>query len=168
MSEFESWVERDVGTRVHRVIAGLARAHPTDRPSPAVVLSACCADLDRDRVDERVRRRAVSQGLRTATNVYVGLAWPPDGWVFAGAEVSLGGARADLVWEHTDGRVLIDELKTGADDTAARQVARLLAAGRRRYGTALVGVRLVPLGAINRMRLVGADTGTPPGLVGVA
>lgn len=151
---FGEWVGAEVGVRAHRIIAGLAASGV--RPGPADVLAAVLSDLDASPVVERVRRRAVLQTCVGAVNVYIGRAWPAGPWLFEGAEVDLGPARADLVWRHGDTQaILVDELKTGAVSASdlEDQCARLLAGATAAYGCHLLGVRVVPLAAPTRARL---------------
>ena len=63
------------------------------------------------------------------------------------------GGRFDLVFEGTDDRVLVDELKTGRIQTveerraAEEQLRRHIAAGVEAYGRRFAGVRQLWLGA---------------------
>lgn len=152
MDSYLDWVEAEVGVRAHRVIAGLMTGDR--RPDPRAALAACRADLEAHPEPDRVRRRATAQGLRSCVAVYLTVAWPGEGWRCIGAEVRLGKRVADLVLEHDDGRVLIDEVKTGeVPSFADAQVRDLLAAGRRRWSRNFCGVRVVPLSNLAAMWL---------------
>ena len=82
-------------------------------------------------MENRTRRRAALQGLRSCVNLYVSVAWPGDCWTCTGVEIALGRCRADPVWSHERGAVVVDELKTGQDvpGPGDAQVADLLVAG---------------------------------------
>ena len=71
---------------------------------------------------------------------------------FIGAEVDVDNGQVDLVWRHADGRVFFDELKTNRvqvdvqpTGVLAEQSSRYASAGRRRFGDAFAGVRIVPV-----------------------
>lgn len=147
-------LDLEVGRRVHRLV-GLAIERglgPRDLVSLAAeVFSAW----------PTTKALAPSARLRcvTAAATYLGRCRPV-GFEFAGAEVTLEHAIADLVWRR--GReVLIDELKTGTaapNDAFVRdQVTRLFAGGVARWGGRFVGVRVLPLGAVRRAWLMAPD-----------
>lgn len=152
---WEEKVDREVGRRVHRVIAevvtGSAPAGPDD------VLAAVSSMWLRDPLGGSV---ASSARLRTATSVCVYLArFRPERWELTGCEVRLDRSVADLVWrDPAASAVVVDEIKTGpagaGDVRVADQLRRLATAGRARWGETFVGVRLVPLGSPARSALV--------------
>jgi len=134
----------------HQSIARLLDSgtrHPTT--------SELFASVGRDELVNRQgqRRQPVRQALLTAAAVYFRLFVPEDEWQFVGAEVAAGAARLDLVFEHRDGRIRADEIKTGCIDDASTyrtllaQLDRQLAGGRRTWSDAFVGVRAVLLAA---------------------
>jgi hypothetical protein len=155
--EWEDRVNREVGRRVHRVVAELA-ASP-ESASPQQVLDVVRAMWLADPVGGSV---ASSARLRcsTASSLYLHRFMPTD-WVLAGVEVRVGRAIADLVWEDASGLVVIDEVKSGAasvdDPAVADQLARLAAGGRRRWDAEFAGVRLAPLGSPGRAVFVTVD-----------
>jgi len=163
-------VEAEVGRRIHRVIAELV-----DRPEPvdaATVMATVAALWRRDPVGGSV---ASSARLRCSTSVavYFNRFLPDATWEFAGCEVRLGRAVADLVWRRpADGTVVVDELKSGAVDVTDRRVAdqlgRLASGGRARWAGRFAGVRLVPLGSPARTAMLdgyGRNVPVPAGMV---
>lgn len=169
--EWEARVHKEVGRRVHRVIAHLAAAG--DAATPDEILDVVREMWRRDPVGGSV---ASSARLRcsTAASVYLHR-FMPRGWELLGHEVVLEEAVADLVWCTPDA-VVIDEVKTGEANLdqpkVADQARRLAAGGRARWGDRFVGVRLLPLGAPRRASVVTLDDAgglvpvpTPAGMV---
>lgn len=164
-------MHKEVGRRVHRVIAHLAVAG--DAATPDEILDVVREMWRRDPVGGSV---ASSARLRcsTAASVYLHR-FMPQGWELVGHEVALDGAVADLVWRSA-GAVLVDEVKTGEANLdqpkVADQVRRLAGGGAAMWGERFVGVRLVPLGAPRRSTVVTLDDAgglvpvpTPAGMV---
>jgi hypothetical protein len=103
------------------------------------------------------QRRSVEAKVMVLVRVFLEryAARPP--WRYVATELALGDCVADGVL--TDGaRWRIDEIKTGSVDSygvrveVADQLARLLRAGRERWGDAFLGVRLVALGDTDVVR----------------
>jgi hypothetical protein len=92
------------------------------------------------------RHPAQRQAVTAAVMTYLTRLRPPTQWMVSEVEASVGRGRIDLAWM-SGTRVLIDEIKTGrvsSQSTATReQVERYLAAGLARWGTDLVGVRIL-------------------------
>lgn len=144
-----------VGVRVHRVIGSLVDG---PIPSPLEVVAATRQWWTHDPCGGTT---AASARLRCATcvSVYFQRCVPDRKmWASTGVEVRAGRAVADLVWTHTDGRVVFDELKSGAPDPEtdaelADQLMRLVEGGTELYGDKFAGVRLVPLEAPAKTRM---------------
>ncbi|MGY1632946.1 hypothetical protein ACI784_14685 [Geodermatophilus sp. SYSU D01186] len=87
----------------------------------------------------------------------------PTGWALLGCEFDTGNGRVDLAWQHGDGRVFFDEVKTVnrpiglLTSSWVDQAARYARGGKDRYGAAFVGVRLLPIGSLHCTALVRAD-----------
>lgn len=77
---------------------------------------------------------------------------PPGDVKFLGGEVTLGTGRVDLLWRTPDAYVFADEIKTSRqpvndiDTRIQDQIRRYLLAGRSRYGSHFLGIRLLSLG----------------------
>lgn len=74
----------------------------------------------------------------------------PSSWSLLGSGVRTSRCELDLVWGHTDGRVVADEIKTGAIDMPKldalnAQIARQLLGGPELYGAPFIGVRALLL-----------------------
>lgn len=150
-----------IGTRVHDVIASLART--TRTPQIHEILSAAERALPHLEPNEG---RAHKQNIAGLTASYFRRLVPDPEWRFAGAEKHLGIGRIDLLWEHTSGELLIDELKAGQASffgTSAHhaQARRYLVGGRTAYGSRLRAVRLLCLTDPSRS-LVFDDPAGPP------
>ncbi len=119
----------------------MARRHLVDVPGPA--------------------RLGLAQQVATCVSRYLRFERPPGPWRFIGAEIRLGSGRVDLVWAAPDGRVLIDELKTGSGfiltSSVTQQLVRYAADGRDVYGHAFAGVRCVLPFAPDRSLFVDAS-----------
>lgn len=132
---------REVGTLIHRAIADLART--SLEPDGAAILRA--ADRSRvmfDKVEARAHRQNIAGGVLS----YFRHLLPPPGWQFAGHEVHLGLGRVDLVWNHDDGRVLVDEVKTARflrRTAITSQVRIYLDCARTTWPDRFIGLRLV-------------------------
>lgn len=167
------------GIAIHRAIGALlgARSEWRSRPTLSDIAAAASVGCG-DRPTGSTKEKAFRQGVTTAVGVYARRFVLDTDWTFKGAEVNAPGSRFDLVWEHDDGRVLIDEIKRGAtrnNHTAAnQQVQRYLKAGKTLFGSQFVGVRLIwvsaPLGsqfyAAGRIRAVALSSA--PELIGAA
>lgn len=88
--------------------------------------------------------------VATSTGAYLNRFMPGSEWSFLGGEVPVPGGRVDLAWQHSDGRVLFDELKTtkqnapiGIQDQA--QIRHYAMAGQEMFGSKFVGIRYIPL-----------------------
>ncbi|MCD4532505.1 PD-(D/E)XK nuclease family protein [Nocardioides sp. cx-169] len=132
----------DLGTLTHLAIARLAESGTPTLAQQAGVIATL---LDGVRP---IEKRAHRQNLRAAVMSYFSrLALPPQ-WQLLGAETPLGRGRVDLAWRDDEGRILLDEVKTGhhrrlATSTVQMQVHEYIASGRTRWGDAFLGCRLL-------------------------
>jgi hypothetical protein len=132
-----------LGVLCHFVITTLAAR--TRTPDVLTIMAAVAEALPPYGQNEG---RAHQQNAAGAVSTFFNRLLPPPCWHFHGAEVSLGRGRVDLLWQDRDGRLLLDELKTGRPELLAttsnqEQVARYLRDGTHIFGDALVGIRLV-------------------------
>ncbi len=133
----------DLGAMAHLAIATIAR----DGAGPT--LEAQAKAVDRLLIGVRpVEKRAHRQNLRAAVMSYFSHLALPAHWQFVAAESRLGRGRVDLLWRHTDGRVLIDEVKVGhhrhlAASSVRSQVLEYVASGRDLWGPRFLGCRLL-------------------------
>ncbi|HTD57680.1 MAG TPA: hypothetical protein VK672_02195 [Solirubrobacteraceae bacterium] len=133
---------RLVGSLVHAQLAILASKTRFELEE----ISALLARMLRDVPLTNNSRRAIWVAVATQLKVYERFFRAPE-LQLRGAEVVLrDDSRCDLVWDLPDGRVLIDEIKTGAparqgwlpDD----QIQRYLDVARVRYGRDFFGLRV--------------------------
>lgn len=106
----------------------------------------------------KARVRAVLMECSTASATYLARFALPQGWYFLDSEIPLEGGRADIAYAHeSDGRVLLDEIKTGrgrhGEARLRTQIDRYVLAGRERWGSRFVGVRLCAVSQPSRTRL---------------
>lgn len=172
-------VTRSAGTATHKVIAGALTALASDGDPIGRIELAGPVDLvalahaAHNPTVTGPMRASVRISASTNANKYL-TRCTPTGWHLIGCEVRLDGAIADVVWEHPNGRVFIDEIKTGVAGRdvpdVVDQLTRLVRAGKGRWGTRFVGVRHLPL-ATPRYATVWtfdpADVLTPAVLEGV-
>lgn len=156
----------ELGRLVHTAIA-MAEAGSRDKGYSALMAAAEVADRVTQTTDgTRSQLRAVRLAVISSMGVYRNLWSLPSAWRLLDTEVELDDSRADLVFEHADGRVLIDEIKAGLHSKAhadgSRQVASHLRGGRRHWGPSFVGVRLLPLAAPASARLFTSSTTSEP------
>jgi hypothetical protein len=87
----------------------------------------------------------------------------PTGWSLLGCEFDTGNGRVDLAWQHLDGRVFFDEVKTVNRPVGVLtpswvdQAARYARGGKGHFGADFAGVRLLPIGSLHCAALVRAD-----------
>jgi hypothetical protein len=136
-----------MGNAAHRVIGRLLAAG-VDDPKPEQILSFAARE---PLLHERhVYRLAARQRLIVTTAIY----WRrflPDraSWTFLDYLVPVPGSDLDLVFEHRDGWIRSDELKTGGAPALAEtealeeQLERQLAGGHEKYGERYRGVRIL-------------------------
>jgi len=144
---------RELGTVAHVAIGELLAAG-VHRPTAEEIMKL----VGRHRLLQTVTmyRQAAKQKLVGAVAVYFRFFALDEEWRFVGAEVPVRGSRFDLVFEGTDDRVLVDELKTGRIQTveersaAEEQLRRHVAAGAAEYCRCFAGVRQLWLGAPTR------------------
>jgi hypothetical protein len=154
----------DVGRLIHQAIAELATETSYDGFGPATFTAAASRQLGGFRpIEARAHRQNVAAGIA----VYFGWLRLPSPWAFVGAELQLGGGRTDLLWRHDDGRLLVDEIKTGNPRrlllrATREQVERYLALGRQQWGPRFVGVRLLSTADPVTSLFVDADGATSP------
>lgn len=136
-----------VGIRVHRAIVSvLTQGLEPAGASRTMQILAAAREIAGE-LSKGARGRAFITDVASCAASYLLRFAPPPPWVFRGAEVPLGGGRADLVFEHLNsGRWLVDEVKTEVErDGDVRhhdQVRRYLEAGTQLWGDHFVGVRL--------------------------
>lgn len=144
-------VDREVGRRIHQVIGQLAGTSPSPREVIAVVHRLWREDPHGGTVATSTRLQC-----STAVSVYLQRCHPDRKlWSLHGVEVAFDEAVADLVWEHTDGRIMVDEVKSTNPelDDVADQLRRLARGGRQHFGASFAGVRFVPVAAPGRVRV---------------
>lgn len=136
-----------VGLRAHMIAARVMRegVEPDSVDRIQQVLRHAM-QVDQDHPVAR-RGQAARFDATTVANTYLLRFANPPGWEFAGAEVQLGGGRADLVYHHPEAdQWLVDELKTGRGRTnevhLRPQIDRYLQGGAETWGDSFVGVRL--------------------------
>ncbi|MGB3763759.1 MAG: hypothetical protein WA966_11090 [Ornithinimicrobium sp.] len=133
----------DLGTLTHLAIARLAHPGPTPTLSRQTQVIAALLEGVRP-----IEKRAHRQNLRAAVMAYFSrLALPPQ-WELLATESPLGRGRIDLAWRDNDGRILLDEVKTGHHcllrTTAVQmQVHGYITSARTLWGTAFLGCRLL-------------------------
>lgn len=109
------------------------------------------------------RRRVVAAEAVSLAHKYLTRIAPSSPWRLLGVEVETGDGVVDLAWEHEDGRVVFDELKTTRVATSKvpedwlGQVRRYAAAGAAQHAGSFTGVRLLPLNRMHLARLVAAS-----------
>jgi hypothetical protein len=111
---------RELGTVAHVAIGELLAAG-VRRPTADEIMKL----VGRHRLLQTVTlyRQAAKQKLVGAVAVYFRFFALDEEWRFVGAEVPVRGGRFDLVFEGTDDRVLVDELKTGRIQTVEERRA---------------------------------------------
>lgn len=134
---------REIGRITHEVIATLAPR--TFTPTLDDIQRAVTTALPGY---APIEARAHRQNIAAGVFAYFRFLLPPASWSFAGAEVSLGLGRIDLLWRDAGGRHLIDEVKTGSSrqlqlTRTHRQIETYLADARLDFGDDLVGARLL-------------------------
>lgn len=106
------------------------------------------------------RRRAVAAEAVSLARTYLAQAAPTGAWALLGVEFDTGDGPVDVAWQHPDGRVFFDEIKTSritggqVAPSWMQQVHRYSKAGQAAFGDAFVGTRLLPLSAMRLARLV--------------
>lgn len=137
----------NAGTVAHAVVAHLAGA-ARDLPAHALTEQVIAATGHLVNDANRNRRRVVWTEAAAVACAYLRLMPPPAPWSLLGAEHVLGEGRADVVWEHPDLGVLVDELKSGrtvrrnGTTCGIRQARQYLAALVDEHGDRALGVRL--------------------------
>lgn len=110
-------------------------------------------------------RAANQQRICAGVMSFFALHETPDEWRLVGARVRFPGGEFDLVWERSDRKIVVDELKSGRLMRPLMlrhlrdQVARELAGGQRVYGNAFHGVRLLWLPNPRHSRFIPANVG---------
>lgn len=147
------------GEALERVLARLLAAGVV-HPTTAQILRAVRGEAVLDQPHHG--RLAAKQRLLTRACVYMSsLAPDPDRWALSELQPLLEGRRGDLLFADVRGRLLLDELKSGAciglaEARAEDQARELLAAGLQAHGDGFVGVRVVFLTAPRRSYVVTA------------
>ena len=140
-----------IGTLAHRLLAqALTELGGDASATPAPASPVAVAELtDRLLGRHRLENRAHRQTLRATVRAYFAHLLPPPGWEFTGSELPLPPGRIDLYWTAPDGRVLLDEVKTGmfgADlEATAAQCHRYLHDATAQFGEALIGIRVLSI-----------------------
>lgn len=152
---------QDAGILTHALIAMLVPELPRLTP---VTLPERIHDLAGALVGgDNVNRRRVLQSTAAGHAATYLRRLAPTSWSLLGCEFDTGNGRADLAWQHEDGRVLFDEVKTVNRPVAVLteswidQAARYARGGEVRFGTQFVGVRLLPIGSLHCSALVRGD-----------
>jgi hypothetical protein len=156
----------EAGKAAHRVIGRLLEAGVRD-PSPEEILSFAAAE---SLLHERhVYRLAARQRLLVATAIYFRHFRRDSGWWrFLAFGVRVAGSDLDLVFEHVEGHVESDELKTGGAPALAerqaldRQIERQLTGALELYGRRYRGMRVLFLAAPWRSFFVSGDGARAP------
>ncbi len=135
-----------VGDRAHRIVAAVVRQQPQHgRSAHAINLARCGRAVFDDHPVEYRTRESFLDAV-TAAGVYLHRFRPGPDWTLIPDELVDGRNRFDLVHQHRDGGMLIDELKLGVGrsaETAVRdQIDRYVTAGSRRWGSSFMGLRL--------------------------
>ncbi|MHB1527540.1 MAG: hypothetical protein ACYCZN_14935 [Candidatus Dormibacteria bacterium] len=136
-----------VGIRVHRTIVSvLTQGLEPAGASRTMQILAAAREIAGE-LPPGARGRAFITDVASCAASYLLRFAPPPPWLFRGAEVALGGGRADLVFEHLpSGRWVVDEVKTeverNGDVRHHDQVRRYLKGGTELWGDRFVGVRL--------------------------
>jgi hypothetical protein len=136
-------LDREVGDRVHRLIAMLVTAD-----DPFTAINSTTRQLLKERPVSGARLGSVRMRVGSAAGTYL-RRFRPDAEL-VGVEEPLGAGVADLVWRHKpSGAFVVDEIKLGCGDTSGSgliaQISRLIDGGSARWGAEFVGVRVVPL-----------------------
>lgn len=133
----------DLGSITHRAIAQLVLLGRT--PTLAEQTQAIAALLAGV---GPIEKRAHRQNLRAAVMAYFSRLALPEPWHLLTTETPLGRGRVDLSWRDDQGRVLLDEVKTGhhqwlATSTVQLQLRQYIASGHALWGDAFLGCRLL-------------------------
>ena len=154
MSENNAELHRlAVGALAQGIVAEVL-GDPSSSVSPLKITRAAATVLARRPISYRPQESLLD--AVTAAGVYLRRFCPTDSWTFVGAEYTSHACKFDLVWEHPDHGVLIDELKLGigrGGEIATRaQIDRYLAEGALLWSE-FVGVRLCAVHEPGRSRL---------------
>ncbi len=141
-----------VGVLTHATIANVLEASEEDIAGdlPMYALARTRDIVKNARTGGIPRNTRLVLRVATSTGAYLNRFMPGPDWAFLGGEMSVPGGRVDLAWQHSDGRVFFDELKTtkqntpiGTQDRA--QIERYAKAGHEMFGSKFAGVRYIPL-----------------------
>lgn len=146
-----------VGTLTHQAIARIAAM--TLQPSQDLITKEANAELTAFRP---IEMRAHRQNIAGAVSAYFWHLLPPPHWLFMGSEVHLGLGRIDLLWLHSDGWWLVDEVKVGhgtglGTRETTEQVDKYSAAGTDMWGNDFAGVRVLTTGDPSRSIFAAPD-----------
>lgn len=147
----------EIGRHAHQVIALLAQRHTTI--SPQDIHESVTAALHAYRP---IEARAHRQNMTSGVFCFFRFLLPPTEWRFVGAEVALGPGRIDLLWRDVQGRMLLDEVKTGSSrqlllSRTHRQVQTYLDCAIDTWGDRLTGLRLLSTSDPGRSLFFHAD-----------
>ena len=146
-----------VGALAHRIVAHVLREGWPDQRHErnALVVRAGRAEMDAQPVTYRPRE-ALLEAV-TAAGVYLWRFQPAAEWTPVMIEQPLFDVRPDVVFEHADHGVLIDELKIGVgrsgEDRVRAQIDRYVEAGSARWADRFIGVRLCSVHEPGRSRI---------------
>lgn len=146
------------GREAHAFLATVAARLPVPSASEVVDLAAAAA---RDRGGSTVKQMMLRVRLASAGVAYLPFRDPS--FEFAGAEITVHGARLDIGWRLPDDRLLFDENKSGfllrPFDSAAleAQIEVQRAGAVRMFGSRFAGLRVLRLFAPERSFLLHAD-----------
>lgn len=149
-----------MGVLAHRAIATLLTSTPADRMTD-IGWREAIAQADQLFGAHLVENRAHRLTIAAATVTYFRLLLPPASWrVHVDVELNIAGHHPDVLWRHSNGRVLIDEIKTGYMNLDTRetrdQALTYLRAGQSAFGCNVVGVRVLSTTSLARSWLLSA------------
>lgn len=144
-----------VGTLTHSAIARVAAV--TLEPTQDLISKEANRGLAGFRP---IEKRAHRQNIAGAISAYFWHLLPPANWLFMGSELHLGLGRIDLLWHHSDGWWLVDELKVGhgtelRNNETVAQVQKYSTSGIAMWGADFAGVRILATGDPSRSVFVG-------------
>lgn len=152
-SDEDRWSLR-VGSCAQQAIALVCHQDvvPTDRYRSRLAVLDATRAVTTGLVLSAPRQIAFAGEVATFSSAYLHRYCPTSPWRLLSSELTLRSSRADLVWwNDDDGRVVLDEIKTGRsrnDHTAAKdQALRHLRGAVEVWGRNVAGVRLLWLSA---------------------
>ncbi len=131
-----------IGTQVHAALAKTVLDGRFDIDEIRTLVKSMLASTDIN----ATMRRAISVAVVTQVKTYGRFFWSPE-LEFVESEVALTAtSRCDLMWKLPDGRILIDEVKSGTPPgfnwAPTEQVKRYLEAANSKYAHSFYGLRV--------------------------